>query len=247
MRADPAEDVIPAVLAKPPSVKLFTTLPSPRVSALRRRAALGSMVAASSVLFALPWLTSRRPGVLPQAGDERVAQADTSVSSPAVADDEASELPDVTITSTDLPEQPEVADAAPSPHAAPTRRADPALPGGHRGVVAFEAPVLFRGQIFNETMGQRGHVRLVIHKQAPTGAITARFDASQGLSGTGTLAGRVSESGRITATGQLLMGKNPFLCDFIGTLNGDTLVGSASFVRSGNSRVYYSRFNLIRV
>ena len=123
----------------------------------------------------------------------------------------------------------------------------PATPSGdRRAVLASEAPVLFRGPIFNETMRQGGHVTVAIRKQAPAGAITARFDASQGLSGTGTLAGHVSGAGQITASGQLLMGKNSFLCDFSGTLTGNSLTGHASFVRPGNNTVYRSRFNLVR-
>ena len=96
-------------------------------------------------------------------------------------------------------------------------------------------------------MGQAGHVRVVLQRQASAGAITARFDASQGLSGAGVLAGRVSEGGQITASGQLLMGRNPFRCQFKGTLSGDTLAGSATFVRNGTSVVYHSRFNLVRM
>lgn len=265
MRAGPAEDATSAVPlpAETPSVKLFAALPTYRGAILRRRAALSGMVAASSALFTLPWLTSKRPGRLPQAGNEgtvQVAQAYASTSSlatisPTVAGGKASEPLDVSGTSASLTEQPKpevqpmLVDAAPPLQAAPVRRADSALPaalpGDRRAAVTSNAPVLFRGPIFNETMGQGGYVRVVLHKQAPTGAITARFDASQGLSGTGTLAGRVSESGRITASGQLLMGKNPFMCDLSGTLNGNTLTGSASFVRNGT--VYHSRFNLVRV
>lgn len=264
MRDEIAEDALPAVLAEPPSVRLFAALPSPRGSVLRRRAALGSMVAASGVLFFLPWLTSKRPGSLPQAGAEgtvQLAHTDTGASfldaaSPAVTEDEASPPLDVSDTSAGLPEQPRpevqpvVVDATP-PDAAPVRRADlappAALPGERRAVAVSNAPVLFRGPIFNETMGQRGHVTVAIRKQVSTGAITARFEASQGLSGTGTLAGSVSGTGRLVASGQLLMGKNPFMCDLSGLLDGNTLTGSASFVRSGNSRVYHSRFNLLRV
>lgn len=109
-----------------------------------------------------------------------------------------------------------------------------------------QASVLFQGSIFNETMGQGGHVSLVICRQPATDAITARFNASQGLVGSGVLAGSVSGTGRITASGQLLMGRNSFLCDLDGNLSGNTLTGSASFVRSGSGAIYHSRFNLVR-
>ena len=132
----------------------------------------------------------------------------------------------------------------------PGRLTAPGHPAGaspdHDAIAASETSVLFQGTIFNETMRQGGHVSLVIHRQPATDAITARFNASRGLVGSGVLAGSVSGSGRITASGQLLMGKNPFLCDLDGTLSGNTLTGSASFVRSGSGATYHSRFNLVR-
>lgn len=140
---------------------------------------------------------------------------------------------------------------APSPsRAEPVRRADPASPAavaeGNLAVAAPDVPVRFQGPIFNETMGQGGHVTLVIRKQAPTGAITARFNASQGLSGSGVLAGNLSGTGRITVSGQLLMGRNAFMCDLSGILSGGTLTGSANFVNSNGGPMYHSRFNLVR-
>ncbi|HEY0203955.1 MAG TPA: hypothetical protein VGC15_07390 [Acetobacteraceae bacterium] len=118
------------------------------------------------------------------------------------------------------------------------RQADKALSASRaelRVTMPSDAPVLFQGPIYNQTMGQGGHVALVIRKQAPGSAITARFDASQGLLGSGVLAGSMSETGRVTASGQLMVGKNPFNCDLSGTIVGDKLTGSASFVRSGGS------------
>lgn len=260
---DPVEDAVGAMGSDLASDNLFPALPSPRGSKLRRRAALGGMVSASGVLFTLPWLMSKRPGSLPQAGNEQIAQVAQPGSgaspplppSPTIADARTFEPPDIGDTFPNWAEQPKpevqpvVVGASSPPQAAPTPPPHPALPVARPGegrAIAFDAPVLFRGPIFNETMRQGGHVRIVLHRQAPAGAITARFDASQGLSGTGLLAGRMSESGQITVSGQLLMGKNPFMCDLEGTLNGDMFAGSASFVRSGSSRVYHSRFNLVR-
>lgn len=269
MRADAAEDVPLAAAGpfpvEPPSLTLDAALSSYRGAVLRRRAALGGMVAASAALFALPWLTSKRAGGVQQASTEGTAQAaQAEPGAPALAagpqaaaDDEAFETFGAGSAPVEPLEQPQpdvqtaIAEAAPPPPAAPARldgQARPAIPPGERpAVVASNAPLLFRGPIFNETMNQGGRVTLAIRKQAPTGAITARFDASQGLSGSGTLAGSVSGAGRITASGQLLMGRNAFMCDISGVLDGNTLTGSASFVRNGNSRVYHSRFNLVRV
>ena len=55
-----------------------------------------------------------------------------------------------------------------------------------------------------------------------------------------------SDAGRITASGQLQMGRGAFMCDLSGTLSGGTLTGSASFVNSNGGPVYRSRFNLVR-
>ena len=97
-------------------------------------------------------------------------------------------------------------------------------------------------------MGQGGYVTLVIRQHAPDGAITAQFNASQGLSGTGVLAGSLSGTGRITASGPLHMGQNVFYCDLSGAIAGPRLTGSASFARSGNSSyVARSTFNLTRM
>lgn len=137
--------------------------------------------------------------------------------------------------------QPPVRVLAPS-EAAPAS----SLANGEHTAVASDTPALFRGPIFNETMGQGGRVVLAISRQEANGAIRARFEASQGLSGSGVLSGKLSGAGRLTASGQLSMGKGAFMCDLAGTLDGNTLVGSANFVRVGTGATYHSRFSLVR-
>lgn len=292
---DSSEEAAPPALAPPSSItpaKPVAALPDYSAAVLRRRAALSTMAAASGLLFAMPWLTQRRPGVQPADAQDtgsqtvQVAQAHAGAPSPAAPDDVAPApaavpgppgiQPEQPRPEQSRPEQPrqeaqrvgtqqmgtqrtEVQQmqvqptarvaAPPAPRAEPARRADPGpsvtMAEDNRATAAPNAPVRFQGPIFNETMGQGGQVTLVIRKQAPTGAITARFNASQGLSGSGVLAGNVSGTGRITASGQLLMGRNAFMCDLSGTLNGGTLTGSANFVNSGGA-VYRSRFNLVR-
>ena len=231
----------PAAPASPPP------LPNYRAETIRRRAALGTMVAASGVLFALPWLTRRKLAAQPfpeQAAGSGTSPADVGNPILAVADSGAAQpaVPDAPGAQAGSPNPeapPPLTATPPSSHAEPIRRADKApvaAPAGERRVaVVSDAPVLFQGPIYNETMGQGGHVALVIRKQASPGAITARFDASQGLLGSGVLAGSVSGAGRITASGQLMVGRNPFNCDLSGTIIGDKLTGSASFVRNGSS------------
>ena len=109
-----------------------------------------------------------------------------------------------------------------------------------------DAPVSFRGPIINDTMGRLGRVVLVIRKQDAPGLIIVRFDASAGLLGSGELTGRLSGDGRITASGQLMMGSNPFMCDLSGVISGNGLTGSARFFRSSSGYTAHSRFTLNR-
>ncbi len=187
------------------------------------------------------------------AGASPLATGDANDPTAASTDNAQSELVEADDTP-DLDAQPAFpassAAVAQPVQAGPGRLTAPGHPAAaapdRHASAASETSVLFQGTIFNETMRQGGHVSLVIHRQPATDAITARFNASRGLVGSGVLAGSVSETGRITASGQLLMGKNPFLCDLNGTLSGNTLTGSASFIRSSSGATYHSRFNLMR-
>ena len=252
-----AEPVPTAITTPAPAVPASTPpLPNYRAEKMRRRAALGTMATASAVLFALPWLTRRPQDAQPSPGqgtDDSASSASTGNPPLAVADSKAvgpaapgvpaaptpvsqASTAQTTATHPDLPASPPA--TPPLPHAEPVRRADNALstpPAELRVIMPPDAPVLYQGPIYNETMGQGGHVALVIRRQAPGGAITARFDASQGLLGSGVLAGSLSGTGRITASGQVMVGKNPFNCDLSGTIVGDKLTGSASFIRNGGS------------
>jgi len=285
----------------PPAIPPEPVAPLPDYSAaiLRRRVALSTMMAASGLLFAMPWLTQGRPGAQPSDAQDgtgsqavQVAQVDAAAPVQAAPDDAVavpaavpgvsgiqSEQPSLEMQQTGVQQtgvqqtgvqqagtqqagvqrteaqqmrtHPTARVAAPAAlRAEPMRRADTAPPAataeGNHVVAASDAPVRFQGPIFNETMGQSGQVTLVIRKQAPTGAITARFNASQGLSGSGMLAGSVSGTGRITASGQLQMGRGAFMCDLSGTLSGGALTGSASFVNNNGGPTYHSRFNLVR-
>lgn len=224
--------------------------PNFRAERIRRRAALGTMATASAILFALPWLTRRQPAALfpskaaggpaspADPGTPPLVVADSGAAGPAAPEAPTAQAPTAKAEAprSETPLPPVAASSL--PHAEPVRRADKAPsapPVELRVTMAPDAPVLFQGPIYNETMGQSGHVALVIRKQASSGAITARFDASQGLLGSGMLAGSMSGTGRIAASGQLMVGKNPFNCDLNGTIVGDKLTGSASFVRNGGS------------
>lgn len=136
--------------------------------------------------------------------------------------------------------------AAPLPPA--SRAARPAaLPGSGP---AIEGTTAFRGSVFNETIGIGGRLSLVIRPVGPGGAVRVRFDASNGLVGAGELSGHLSADGYLSASGTLMMGRNPFECDLSGAIAGDRLNGAARFVRLGvdaaNKAVTQSRFTLQR-
>ena len=239
-----------------PGAEAIPALRSYRGKELGRRVALGGMLALSAGLFGVPWLLRRRvDGAGPAFAQDAVRGGGVeSAQAPAPA------LPTVAeaVPGLDEPRAPAViADGGTAGGLAKAQGgADVPAVAGHgsdrqmaaedAGAMGLDAPALFRGPIFNETIGQGGRVTLAIGRRRTDGAFTARFEASQGLSGRGVLAGVVSGTGRITASGQLLMGRNPFLCDLSGMLSGDTLTGSASFVRPGAATVYHSRFSLVR-
>jgi hypothetical protein len=142
------------------------------------------------------------------------------------------------------PELPAPPPAVPTP----PRAARPSvLPGAGAPI---EGSATFRGPVFNETIGIGGRLSLVIRPAGPGGAVRVRFDASNGLVGAGELTGHLSADGYLTASGTLMMGRNPFECDLSGSVAGERLNGSARFVRLGvdpaNKAVTQSRFTLVR-
>jgi len=104
----------------------------------------------------------------------------------------------------------------------------------------------FRGPVKNETLRLTGKLALDLSLNPLSGSVRARFHAWNGLLGTGQLRGSVTRDGRVILSGQLLMGKNPFLCTLTGTIQGDHFTGSAEFVRPWGGRIAHSNFNLLR-
>lgn len=143
------------------------------------------------------------------------------------------------------PGVPPTASASVAPDA-PAEASRPAPPDPLPDLLLSGAPVLFRGVVTNETMGQSGQMSLVITRQGPGSAVTAQFRAWGGLIGAGELTGRMSQDGRLSLSGQLMMGRNPFDCELSGRVAGERLQGSATFARTGGSYVTRSSFTLAR-
>lgn len=231
----------------------------------RRRALLGAAASGFGVVAAGAWLLRGQPAVpppvadaaqTPPAGTPPVAQARTDIPAAAAppADQPAVARPDEAAAA---PEQRSVASppqrrAAPPSSGAAEPRPEPSPVGpapvgpAPVGPAPVGAAVAFQGPIYNETMGQGGWVRIVVRKQAQPGAVTARFDASAGLLGSGEMAGRLSDSGQLSASGLLMVGRNTFNCDLRGIISGGMLTGSASFVRVGGTSVSRSSFAIPR-
>jgi hypothetical protein len=104
----------------------------------------------------------------------------------------------------------------------------------------------FQGLVSNEALRLTGKLSLEVTRDGPPGVVRARFHAWDGLLGTGELTGTLSPDGRLTLSGQLSMGRNPFNCRLAAVIRGDHITGSAQFVRPRGGRVAYSSFNLLK-
>ncbi len=98
----------------------------------------------------------------------------------------------------------------------------------------------------NDTMGQGGRLSLQLRTAGKGGQVGAWFHASDGLIGTGALSGEMGGDGRVVLSGRLMMGRNPFDCALRATLEGDRLVGEATFIRANGGASAHSRFVLRR-
>ena len=105
----------------------------------------------------------------------------------------------------------------------------------------------FSGPIMNDTMGQGGQLSLQLRTARTGRPIGAFFHASHGLIGTGTLTGERTPQGRISLSGQLMMGHNQFYCALQGIMRGDHLVGEATFIRQTSGAQAHSSFTLTRL
>ena len=185
-------------------------------TSLRRRAVLGAGAGGLGLAAACAWALRSRTGVQAEAPPPVAAGLQ--------------------------PERVEALVAA--PRTVEQAAAQPASPVARQAPAISATPAVFRGPIYNETMGQGGQVRIVLRRQAQPGAVTARFDASAGLLGSGELTGTLSDTGRLSVSGQLMVGRNAFSCDLRGVVSGGTLTGAAGFVRVGGSSVSHSSFRL---
>ena len=207
-----------AVPLPPPVAPVNVEIAAPPRAPARQRAGLIAVAASVGLLLVAGVVFSKRDRPLPAP---IVAAAPAPESAPAEAG---------------VPAQP-------APPAA--RRPDPALAEPQRPI--GETPVAFSGVINNETMRQSGRLSLVIRRrQGMADAVTSRFHASAGLIGDGELEGHLTEDGRLTASGQLMMGQNPFMCELSGIVSGGRLVGTATFRRTGWGSAAHSNFVLTR-
>jgi len=174
---------------------------------------------AAALLLLLGWVLMEHGPVAPPT--RLVAQAPTSISTPPRSP--IGEPPAVPVPQA----------VAPAP-AAP----DPVVPA------PVETSLAFRGPILNETMNQGGQLALVLRRRGRD--VVAAFQASAGLIGTGELTGSITADGRLTLSGRLMMGRNPFDTVLTATLTGDVLTGTASFARPSGASATSSSFRLTR-
>ena len=124
----------------------------------------------------------------------------------------------------------------------------PAPPSAASDLAEMPATTLtFTGPILNNTMGQGGRLLLELRIRDAHGSVAALFQASQGLIGSGVLTGDIQRDGKISLSGRLMMGRNPFDCVLEARLDGERLVGVATFVRSTSGAAAHSSFKLSRL
>lgn len=240
--AGPAEAAAPRDEA-PPALRAL-------LPARGRRAVLGAAAAGLGIVLAGGWAVTARRGAPPPSaqpgGPDRDAERPRDVVSnqpPKAQPDERGDVESLAGDASHLRQQgeqplrPTGRDASPRPDAGASPRPRQAVP---------EASASYRGAVYNETLGQGGQMSLVIRRRGPPGAVTARFEAWGGLLGSGELAGTLSDDGRLSASGQLMVGRNPFICDLNGRMIGGKLTGAATFVRPRGGRISRSTFTLTR-
>lgn len=104
----------------------------------------------------------------------------------------------------------------------------------------------FKGPVSNQTLQLTGKLSIDISGGGVPGIVRAKFHAWDGLLGTGNLYGTLAADGRVTLSGLLLMGKNPFNCKLTGVIHGNHFTGTAQFVRPWGGTIAYSSFSLVR-
>lgn len=126
-----------------------------------------------------------------------------------------------------------------------TLKAPPSAIAGQAKTPA--SALTFTGPILNDTMGQSGQLSLQLRTRGAHGSVAAVFQASHGLIGSGVLTGDIQRDGQISLSGRLMMGRNSFNCVLEGNLEGERLVGVATFVRSSSGAAAHSSFRLSRL
>lgn len=254
------EDAAPAISVAPAAPVEVTPLraearpvpPVPVPGRRPRRVLLGAAAAGLCLALAGAWAVSGRPNVpapsapTNSAGHEAETPRAAAIDPPPEARLEKRagnvERPgEETLPprqETEPPPRPTEPAAGPRPGAATNPRPRPSAP---------DLSAAFRGAVYNETLQQGGRMFLGIKLWGPAGAVTVRFEAWGGLLGSGVLTGTLSDDGRLSASGQLAVGRNTFHCDLSGLVADDRLTGSATFVRDGGGSVTRSTFALPRL
>lgn len=211
---------------------------------VRARAGLAGVGCASLVIVTLAVAAALGVGIMPplQIVQDRTVPVLASAVPPGV---EAAPLP-VQVAAAPAPE----VDPAPAPVPAgspPPLQAVPSRPAPPDAVDRAGSVLAFSGPIMNDTMGQGGRLSLQLRTDGSGRPVGAWFHASNGLIGTGPLSGEMGPDGRIRLSGRLMMGRNPFDCALRATLEGDRLVGEATFVRATSGATAHSSFALSRL
>ena len=228
LRIDTDDSVDPAPASEPAqSVDPGPALPSPTPRRSNRRYGMAMAIAACALAGIGLWAAIPPSAPTPTLVTGSPKQAVAEQGPPAQS------IPEAQLARPTPPAVPAVLPPLPPP---PTQAPAPGAP---------EPTLTFRGPVMNVTMQQGGQLALVIREREP-GRIVLDFRASSGLIGAGQMTGTMTGDGRISATGRLLMGRNPFDCVLTAVSDGNTLTGEARFTRVGASSSAHGTFSLSR-
>ena len=87
---------------------------------------------------------------------------------------------------------------------------------------------------------------LRLQTEGPEGPLGAWIHGSDGFSGEGKLQGVMAKGGHFTLNGRLMLGRHEYECALQASLEGDRIVGEATYLRPSTGETARTSFSLFR-